>query len=170
MLVKDQEKRYSMDQVLAHPWIWGGLPRGDRVLSGALLFLRRHIARKRLQGGVKAVIAANRWGRPEKGLTSFGGSERGGGLAWPAGAAASTSKVDFAYAAQAYGKEERALQTLSRFSANPRSLSRIGESVETSNSVYSTSMSYTADDGTDGGLSSFRDEHDADVHMGYQYK
>ena len=159
-----------MDQVLAHPWIWGGLKEGDRVLSGALLFLRRHIAKKRLQGGVKAVIAANRWGRPERGggMGRRLGGGGGGGFAWAAGAAQEAApKVDFAYAARAYEREESALQTLSRLSANPRSLSRIGESVETVNS--SSYMSY--DDGDDRGVLGGLRDGDGDVHMGgYRYK
>lgn len=61
LLTLDVNKRLTVKQALAHPWVQASAAvLGGRNLGSNLKTLRRYNARRKLRAGIKAVMAANR--------------------------------------------------------------------------------------------------------------
>lgn len=80
LLVLDVNKRLTVDQALAHPWL---NRRSDelqgRDLGANLKTLKRYNARRKLRAGIKAVIAANRMKAMIAELKNINAKKKSGG-------------------------------------------------------------------------------------------
>ena len=60
MLRGDPRKRYTLDQVLAHPWIAKNNANSRKILSNTVKNFVRISARQRFRGAIRVIIMMNR--------------------------------------------------------------------------------------------------------------